>query len=61
MNNDPFLNMLIMGAALGAGGAFVFDILRGKLPGIVGLVPAAGVGALLGAMFYVFRTGVVNG
>ncbi len=52
-------DMMLYGAALGVAARFLFSILQGQLPGD-GILPAVAVGALMGAMFHIFKSGIVG-
>jgi hypothetical protein len=49
----------LYGAALGVAGRFAFSILQGQLPGD-GIIPAVAVGAVMGAMIFIFQSGILN-
>ena len=55
--NNTLIDFVIIGIVVAVAGHFVFDILRGKVPWIFSMIPTAAAGAVLGAMFYIFRTG----
>ena len=54
----PLVDFLLLGALAGAGVQILVSLLGGKVPGN-GVLLAAGGGALLGVMFYIFRGGIV--
>ena len=47
----------IYGACIGAVGQIVANLMNGQVPGLLGLIPPAIGGAVLGAMVYVFYAG----
>ena len=59
--NNTMLDFVILGIVVAIGGHFVFDILRAKVPWIPNMIPTAAAGAVLGAMFYIFRSGTAIG
>jgi len=54
-------DFVIVGAMVGAGGYIGFNILTGSIPGLGGLILPAGAGAVLGAMLYIFNSGMAGG
>ena len=54
-------DFVIIGMVVGVIGFIVFEMSRGSVPGIVGMIfPALG-GAILGAMLYIFQSGTAGG
>lgn len=45
------------GAGIGVVGYIVVNLMNGQVPGIMGMVPLAVGGAVLGAMVYIFAKG----
>ena len=52
------LDFILLGAAVGAGVQILVSLLGGRVPGN-GVIMAAGAGAILGAMFHIFRSGIL--
>lgn len=59
MNSLP--DFIIVGGVVGIAAYILFHILTGSVPGIGGLLAPAAAGMVLGAMLFIFSTGIKGG
>ena len=52
------IDFVLMGTGIGVGGYIVMKVFTGSVPGVGGMLGPGAAGAVLGAMFYIFRSGV---
>ena len=58
LDMNSVVDFIIMGG-IGAAGAYIlFHILTGSVPGIGGMIPWMMAGAVLGAMLFIFSSGI---
>ena len=53
-------DFVIVGGVVGVGTNIIFHILTGSVPGINGMIPWLLGGAVLGAMLFVFSSGITK-
>lgn len=58
LTGNELLDFLVFGAGAGVGLQVLASILTGRVPGD-GILLAAGGGAILGVMFFIFRGGII--
>ena len=54
-------DFVIIGMVVSVFGYIVWHMATGSVPGIVGMMPPALAGAILGAMLYIFAAGTAGG